>query len=320
MKLDPFLLSLIGAIGLASIAPVDGQAAQLIGTLSFCMIVFMFFAHGLRLSREAVLSAIKNWRLHVMILSITFVLYPILGVGAQALFGGALSPGLSLGIVYLTLVPSTVQSSIAFTAAAKGDVASAVASAAASNSLGVIITPLLASLLLHEVGATGAGVGSGLGASLYGVIGLILAPFITGHLLRPWFASWGERYGRFIAFNDKAAIVVIVYAGFSAAILDRFWERVEPLSLMVMVVICALLLAIVLGIVLGLSRAAGLKQGQVRAALFCASQKSLAAGAPMAKILIAGPIVGEVLIPLLVFHQMQLFLAAALAGRLAKSN
>ncbi len=316
MKFDLFLISLIVAIILASVAPVEGGLAHIFEIIALGMIIFMFFAHGVKLSRQSVLSALKNWRLHIVILSITFALYPAIGFALGSSLGGVLSPGLAMGVVYLTLVPSTVQSSIAFTAASKGEVASSVASAAASNCLGVVITPILAALLLGDVNLGGAGSGGG---AIVSVFGLILVPFIAGHLLRPWLGDLADRYKKIIAFNDKAAIVVIVFSSFSAAMLDRLWEHTELFSLLIILVLCTTLFLAMVLIILSLTRAMGFPVDQRRAALFCASQKSLAAGAPMAKILIAGGIVGEVLIPLLMFHQMQIFLSAAIASRLAKS-
>src|SRR5262245_39190020 len=163
----------------ASVVPARGDAAVWLGWLSKLMIGMVFFLHGARLSREAVVRGLTHWRLHLTILAATYGLFPLLTVGMAALPAWITPPELAAGLVLLGCLPSTIQSSIAFVAIARGNVPAAVASASASNMLGVFLTPLLAGLLMHASGTVSPG-------SFGAIVLQLLVPFVAGQLLRPW--------------------------------------------------------------------------------------------------------------------------------------
>ncbi len=152
-KPDPLIVLIILAVIIAIIAPARGSFADIFGQLTNVAIALLFFLYGARLSTQEALNGLKHWRLHLTILAFTFVVYPLIGIALRPLTA-VISHDMYLGILFLTLVPSTVQSSVAFTSIAKGNVAGAIVSASASNLVGVIITPLLVMLLM----GTGGGV------------------------------------------------------------------------------------------------------------------------------------------------------------------
>ena len=155
---EPFILSLLATVLLATVLPARGEFATFAGYLADAGIVLLFFLHGAKLSRDAIWTGLRNWPLHLAVLASTFLLFPLLGLGMIRLPG--IDPSLAMGILFLTLLPSTVQSSIAFTAIARGNVAAAICSASFSNLLGIIVTPALVALLMKVEGGAGVSLAS----------------------------------------------------------------------------------------------------------------------------------------------------------------
>ena len=204
-KLDPFLLALLSVVALASVLPCRGAAVPLFHALTIVVIALMFFLQGARLSRAAVVAGLAHWRLHLCILGATFVLFPLLGLGLHALFPSLLKPSLWFGVLFVCVLPSTVQSSIAFTSIGGGNVPAAVCSATASNLLGILITPLLTGVVL-----AGA-VQGGTHVSADGVLDIVLqllVPFVAGQILQPWIGGWAARNKRLLTFTDRGSILV----------------------------------------------------------------------------------------------------------------
>ncbi len=304
---DPFVVSLLATVGLASLVPCRGFGAQVFGIAAIAAIVLLFFLHGAKLSREAVVAGARNWRLHAAVLAFSFAVFPLLGfVLTRAL---TLPATIATGLLFLTLLPSTVQSSIAFTAIARGNVAAAVCSASLSNLVGVLLTPLLVSLLLARAGGN-----VGLAAIETIVLQLVL-PFALGHLSRPWIAAWLARHKRIVGFVDRGAILLVVYIAFSAAVIEGLWHRLSPLALAEVFALCAVLLAAVLWLSRRLGTLLGFAREDAIVLQFCGSKKSLASGVPLAGVLFAPAQVGIVLLPLMVFHQLQLIACAVIARR-----
>jgi sodium/bile acid cotransporter 7 len=311
---DRFVLWLLGAVALGSLLPVTGGAAQVVDTLTLAAIFALFFLHGVRLPREALLSGITDWRLHTAILLVTFLIFPMAGVGLSLLFPGLLSPLLWTGLIFLCALPSTVQSAIAYTSMAEGNVAGAVAAAAFSNLIGVFATPLLVSLIL---GAQGAEIGA---AGIGKIAALLFLPFLLGHALRPLLLRWVKDRPRLTTVVDKGTILLAVYGAFSAAAAEGLWRRLPPEQLAALLGLCLLLLALILAATWTIGRFGGYRYENRAAILFCGSVKSLASGASMARILFPGAAAGFVILPVMIFHPMQLIVCAWIAGLLAQSS
>lgn len=308
--IDPFLLLLLGTVGLAALLPIQGQAAVLFGYLTDAAIALLFFFHGAKLSREAVLAGIGHWRLHVTVLSCTFILFPLIGLGFGLLPDWLLHRSIGAGILYLTLLPSTVQSSIAFTSMAGGNVPAAICSASASNILGIFITPLLVGLFMHVDGQAGVSFGA-----IRSIVMQLLVPFLAGHFLRPWIGGFVARHKQVIGYTDRGSILLVVYAAFSAAIVEGLWQKIDLGDLAVIFVASAVILALVLTASSLAGRALGFSRPDIITLVFCGSKKSLVSGVPMAGVLFPAAQVGAMILPLMIFHQIQLIVCTWLAAR-----
>jgi len=310
-SLDPFLALLIAMVFLASLLPAHGVVAVWVEYCADFGIALLFFLHGARLSREAIVQSIGNWRLHALVFASTYVLFPLAGLAVVMLARDWIDPLLLVGLLFLTLLPSTVQSSIAFTAVAGGNVAAAVTSASLSNLIGIVLTPLLVALFMK------AGGGGGLSGweSIRSILLQLLVPFVSGHLLRPLIGSWVARHKAILQPVDRGSILLVVYSAFSAAVVNGIWSRVGLLDLGELVVLSGSILAFIMAANVVLARFAKLPREDRIVLLFCGSKKSLVSGVPMAGALFAPAQVGLVVLPLMIFHQLQLFVCAALAGR-----
>ena len=311
LRPDGYLVLILAMAALASIAPAHGEAAIWLSWTTKAAIALVFFLHGARLSREAVIGGLTHWRLHLLVLALTFGLFPALCLGIAALPAWITPPELSAGIVFLGCLPSTIQSSIAFVGIARGNVPAAVASASASNLLGVFLTPLLVGVLLQAQG--------GISGAAFGAVMLqLLAPFIAGQLLRPWIGGWIAARAKALSKVDRGSILLVVYTAFSSAVVAGVWTRLGALDLVRLLILCVLLLAAMLAAAALAARMLGFSKADQIAIVFCGSKKSLASGAPMAAALFTPAVAGVALIPLMVFHQIQLMACAIIAQRYAE--
>ncbi|KAB2723334.1 bile acid:sodium symporter family protein [Brucella intermedia] len=309
---DKFTSMLIVTILFASVLPVHGEFAEWFALATKFAVGLLFFLHGARLSREAVVAGITHWRLHLAVLSSTFILFPILGLAAGWSVPGLSQSAFYTGILFLCVLPSTVQSSIAFTSIAGGNVSAAIVSASASNIFGMFLTPLLVGLLFAVKGGGGISVDA-----LESILLQLLAPFVLGQILQPWIGSFMRRHGKALGFVDRGSILMVVYLAFSEAVVEGLWRTVswDDLGMMVGVNI-VLLVAVLLATWYG-SKWLGFNRPDRITIMFCGSKKSLASGAPMASAIFAGANVGSIVLPLMLFHQIQLMACAVIARKLA---
>lgn len=312
---DRYALALIATVALAALLPCRGTVAAALDIVTPVAIALLFFLHGARLSRDAIIAGLVHWRLHLLVLACTYLMFPLVGVGIEwSLPSGWLTPGLMTGLLFLCALPSTVQSSIAFTSIARGNVAAAVCSASLSNLLGVFLAPLLVSLLLDTQGEGGFAP-----ASIGKIVVQLFLPFVAGHLARPLIGRRVERSSRLLAYTDRGTVLLVVYVAFSASVVDGLWRQLPLAELGVLVVLLGALLAFALVFTTQLSRRLGFSRADEIAVVFCGSKKSLASGVPIAKILFAGdPMLGMIVVPVLVYHQIQLMVCAVLAQRYAR--
>ena len=320
-RIDGFLAAILLTVAFASLMPARGEAAVAVGWLTDAAIALLFFMHGARLSPEAALVGARQWRLHTMVFLSTFVLFPALGISAQFLAPSLLPPPLWAGLILLTALPSTVQASIAFTSVAGGNVPAALCSASVSNVLGVFLTPLIAGFLLtrHGVDLSARsvfGIVDLSARSVFGIVMQLLLPFVAGQMLRPWIGAHLTRNARALKGVDYGSILLIVYSAFSHGVVDGIWHQIEATQLLQLALVNAALLATVITILTFASRQLGFSRADEITIVFCGSKKSLAGGLPIAALLFAGQ-VGLVIIPVMVFHQIQLMVCASLARHYA---
>lgn len=310
---DTFTMLLVLTVVTASFLPVHGASAHYFGIATNFAIGLLFFLHGARLSRDVVIAGLLHWRLHLVILLTTFGIFPLLVLAMGQVVPNSILPvSLYTGMLFLSVLPSTVQSSIAFTSIAGGNVPAAICSASASNIFGMFLTPLLVGLLF-SVGGQG-------GFSwdvLWQIMLQLLAPFIAGQLLQPWIGDWIRSKKKILMPVDRGSILMVVYSAFSEAVVEGLWHTFSVLDIATVIVANMVLLATVLCITMFGSRALGFSKADEITITFCGSKKSLASGVPMANVIFAGQGIGAIVLPLMLFHQIQLMTCAFLAQKYA---
>ncbi|MFY1021411.1 bile acid:sodium symporter family protein [Ectopseudomonas khazarica] len=310
---DNFTLTLLAVVLAATLLPASGQVATAFEWITNLAIALLFFMHGAKLSRQAIVAGAGHWRLHLLVFSCTFILFPLLGLALRPALEPLLGTELFMGMLYLCALPATVQSAIAFTSLARGNVAAAICSAAASSLLGIFITPLLVAVLMGVHGDNGSTLDA------IGKISLqLLLPFILGQIAQRWIGGWVAQNKNWLKYVDQSSILLVVYTAFSAAVIGGLWQQVPLVTLLAVVVACCVLLALALLLTHLLGKWLGFNLEDRITILFCGSKKSLATGVPMAQVLFAGGAIGVLILPLMLFHQIQLMVCAVLAQRYAQ--
>ncbi|NTI42669.1 bile acid:sodium symporter family protein [Rhizobium rhizogenes] len=311
---DTFTMLLVLTVLTASFFPVQGASAHYFSIATNFAIGLLFFLHGARLSRDVVIAGMLHWRLHLVILLTTFGIFPLLVlVIGQVVPNSILPVSLYTGLLFLSVLPSTVQSSIAFTSIAGGNVPAAICSASASNIFGMFLTPLLVGVLF-SVGGQGGGFSWDV---LWQIMLQLLAPFIAGQLLQPWIGDWIRSKKKILMPVDRGSILMVVYSAFSEAVVEGLWHTFSVLDIATVIVANMVLLAMVLCITMFGSRALGFSKADEITITFCGSKKSLASGVPMANVIFAGQGIGAIVLPLMLFHQIQLMTCAFIAQKYA---
>jgi solute carrier family 10 (sodium/bile acid cotransporter), member 7 len=313
LPVDPYIAAIVGMVCLASVVPARGSGAVAAGHLTTVAIALLFFLHGARLAPQAALAGARHWRLHAVVFASTFLLFPAIVLAARAVAPQLLTPSLWTGLILLSVLPSTVQSSIAFTSIGRGNVPAALCAATVSNLVGMVLTPLLAGVLLSAQG----------GFSIKGagdILLQLLLPFAAGQLARPLVGEWAGRNKRLLGLVDRGSILLVVYTAFSEGVAQGIWHQVDLADLGRLLAVDSALLAAVLAITTYGSRLLGFSRADEVTIVFCGSKKSLASGLPMASVLLAGQSVGLVVLPLMLFHQIQLMVCAWLAKRYANAR
>ncbi|WP_460037113.1 bile acid:sodium symporter family protein [Streptomyces cavourensis] len=308
LPVDAYILALVGTVVLAALLPARGTAAEVAGGASTGAVALLFFLYGARLSTAEALDGLKHWRLHLTVLACTFLVFPVLGLASKGLVPYVLTPELQAGFLFLCLVPSTIQSSIAFTSIARGNVPAAICAGSFSSLTGIFLTPLLAALLL---GSTGGGFSAD---SLLKIVVQLLVPFLAGQFLRRWVGGFLTRHKKVLGLVDRGSILLVVYTAFSEGMVAGIWSQVTPARLGALLAAEAVLLAVMLALTWYGARRLGFDREDRIAIQFAGSKKSLAAGLPMASVLF-GAHASLAVLPLMLFHQMQLMVCAVIAKR-----
>ncbi|MFD7322979.1 bile acid:sodium symporter family protein [Streptomyces sp. NPDC059875] len=311
LPIDPYILAILGTVGLAALLPASGAAATVADGASTAAIALLFFLYGARLSTREALDGLRHWRLHLTVLACTFLVFPLLGLAAKGLVPAVLTPPLYSGLLFLCLVPSTIQSSIAFTSIARGNVPAAICAGSFSSLAGIVLTPLLAAVLI------GGGAGGFSADSLLKIVLQLLVPFAAGQLLRRWVGGFLVRNKKVLGYVDRGSILLVVYTAFSHGMVTGVWHQVTPARLGLLLAVEAVLLAVMLVLTWYGAKRLGFDRADRIAIQFAGSKKSLAAGLPMASVLF-GAQASLAVLPLMLFHQMQLMVCAVLAKRRAR--
>ena len=307
---DTYTFLLASTVVLASLLPASGIFAVGLKYATTVAIALLFFLHGAKLPRQAIIDGITHWRLHALILFCTFVFFPVIGFVLRPVFLPLVNPELYLGVLYLCMLPATVQSAVALTGIAGGNVPAAVCSASASTLLGILITPFLVNGLIAPTTGSASAIDS-----VVNIFAQLMLPFLAGHFLRPYFDTAFRKAGKALSFIDRGSILLVIYSAFSAAVIGGIWQQVSPAMVMGLVVISLILLALSMGFVYGLALWLGFSQEDRITALFGGAQKSLASGVPMSQVLFTASVAGFMVLPLMLFHLLQLVVSSMLAQR-----
>ncbi|KZN16675.1 MULTISPECIES: bile acid:sodium symporter family protein [Pseudomonas] len=315
---DWFLCGMLIATLLAYVFPTfgaigGGMHAEYVINVG---VFLVFFLHGVNLSSEQISHGLKNWKLHVMVQAFTFAVFPLIWLLSDKLLGSHLPSLLMLGFLYLCALPSTISSSVALTGSAGGNVPAAILNASLSSVLGIFLTPLLVSFVV----GSGAG-GIDLGSTLLDLCAMLLLPLVLGQLLRPLLGKFFARHKRYTNITDKLVILLLVYAAFCNSMVSGMWQQQGNSVILTALLGSAMLLAIILWMTTRTARALKFSPADEIAAVFCASKKSLAAGAPMAALIFgANPGLGLILLPIMIYHPLQLIVCSVMAEGYANRN
>lgn len=314
LALDRFTILLFIMVILASFVPVSGQAAEVFSSITTVAIAILFFLHGAKLSREAVVEGLMHWKLHTLVFAFTFALFPIIGLLAKPVLVPLLGQELYWGFLFMCFLPSTVQSSIAFTSVAQGNVAGAVCSASFSNIVGMFITPVLVAFFILGQSQHGFDPTS----SIMQITLLLLVPFILGQILRPWVFPQMKKMPEIVKIFDQSSILMVVYGAFSSAVVAGLWHQVSLTTLLLLIIACSVLLTLVMLLALFVPRWIGFDKADQKTIFFCGSKKTLASGVPMAQILFISQPIGMIVLPIMIFHQIQLMVCGIVANMWSK--
>ncbi len=310
-KLGKFTLMLVGTVALASLLPARGGFVPVVDVIGKCSIILLFFLHGANLSTEVVLDSMRQWKLQLLVIVSTFALFPLIGLALAPLSGRAIDPSLYIGLLFLCCLPSTVQSSIALTSIARGNVPAAICAASASNLVGIVFTPLLTGLLLASQSAISFD-------AVWSIISTILLPFAAGQLLHKRIGGWLKARKPIFSVVDRGSVLIMVYAAFGKAVVGGIWHTVSAVDLLILVLFLVGLLALVVVALRAAARVARLSRPDEATLVFCGSVKSLITGVPMASVLFPAATVGAIVLPLMMYHQIQLIACAFLARAYGK--
>ena len=314
-RIDPLVAGIIVSALIAFVLPARGAFADGFGVAVKLAIALLFFLYGARLSTREALNGLTHWRLHAAILACTFVVYPLIGILLRPL-SAVVSPELYQGILFLTLVPSTVQSSVALTGIARGNVSGAVVAASLSSLVGVVATPLLAMLLMRSSG------GVLIDASVFLDISIqLLLPFLLGQLAHNFLPPVREiAASKATKIVDRGSIWMVVYSAFSQGVVAGVWTQLPLWQILFLIALAAALVVAMLWVTGWVPGKLGFNPADTVAIQQCGTQKSLATGLPMASVMFVGATLGTLIIPLMIYHMTQLVICSSYVSRYAGAD
>ncbi|WP_086982164.1 bile acid:sodium symporter family protein [Vibrio aphrogenes] len=316
IKKEWFLLAMVGAILLSLVIPNVGKSAGVLhlDKVTTLGIALIFFLHGVGLSPTALRDGVANWRLHLFIQAATFIVYPLLWVCFGQAFLVFMPSALAFGFCFLFVLPSTISSSVAMTAIGHGNIPGAIFNASLSSLLGIFLTPLFIQFFMGLEGAQ-----FDVMSSVTSIAQMLLLPMVVGQCVRPFILTFFEKHKSSVNKLDKYVILLIVFNAFSDSVNEGIWHSFSLDYVLLSVAICAVVLLVIVNGMKWSAQRLGFKRADEVAAVFCGSKKTLAAGVPMAKVIFgADPRLGMLLLPIMIYHPLQIFYCALLANRYQK--
>lgn len=316
IKIDPFVLSILIVVLLAYLFPkFGGESGPLpLGAIGSIGISLIFFFYGLKLSPEKMKAGLKNWKLHLLVQTCTFLVFPLIVLCFYPLISTEDDRKIWLAFLFLASLPSTVSSSVVMVSIARGNIPSAIFNASISGLLGIIITPLWLGLFLNAA-ATNYDLGD-----IYAKLLLeVLAPVILGLLLHRYWGKMAQEYNRYLTLFDKTIILLIIYKSFCTSFEEKVFSNINGGDLLVIGTAILALFYLVYFLTGFFSQQLGFSTEDRITAQFCGTKKSLVHGTVFAKILFQGSAsMGIILLPLMLFHSFQIFAISFIATRLAR--
>ncbi|EPR68692.1 bile acid:sodium symporter family protein [Cyclobacterium qasimii] len=312
--INTFFFLLLFTILLAYLFPEWGvsNGSISIDEVTYYGVSLIFLFYGIKISPTTLRIGLSNWKLHLLIQSTTFIIFPLLILILYWFFGSE-NNLFWLGAFYLAALPSTVSSSVVMVSIAGGNLPAAIFNASISSIIGILITPLWMGLFLSAENANFE-----LLNSIWALVQQILIPVVIGVFLHKWLFKWVQKYSKMLKNFDQLVILLIVFSAFSHSFGGNMFEgqNILTLGLLMLLLFCFMATGMYL-----LGRWLSFERGDRITVLFCGSKKSLVQGAVMGKILFPDPVVfGVVLLPLMLYHTLQLILGSALAERMALSK
>ncbi len=308
---------MIAAVGLAWAYPQLGAKNGPLhpDLINRAGVALIFFLNGAALAFASFKSGALRWPLHLVVQSATYLLFPLLGLGLLFLAGGLISPALALGFFFLCALPSTVSSSVAMTSAARGNVPAALLNATLSRILGVFLSPIWIGWMINSQGAHTIS----LGKVVLDLVIWLIFPLMLGQLSRPFIAGWVKRHKAKVFLVDRGTILIIIYTSFCDSIMRGVWSDEGVMTVLAALAGGLLLFTIVFAGVSAVCRALKFSDEDRIAAVFCGSKKTIASGVPMSQLILGSdPRIGLILLPLMIYHPMQLVICGMLARRWGK--
>ena len=315
--LDWFLLALVAVVVLAYWQPGLGSKTSPVPwkLLASAGVALVFFFYGLKLSFEKLKAGVRNWRLHSVVQLATFVLFPALALLVRPLFGPE-QELLWQSLFFLCALPSTVSTSVVMVSIAGGNLPAAIFNASISSLLGIVLTPLLASIFLHTSAESGH-----LWGLAWQLLWQVVLPVGAGILLNARLGAWVDRHRAGLRVFDQLTILLIVFTAFCDSFAEGVFSRYQPADIAKLGAGMAALYLLVFGLVWGLSKALRFSRADQIVAVFCGSKKSLVHGSVMASLLFpATAATGLILLPLMLYHSIQIVLASSMAQYLGRQK
>lgn len=315
---DWFLLGMLGAALLAWQLPGPGARDGVLHAeiLTKVGVALIFFLHGLVLSFESLKAGTLRWPVHLMVQGCTFLFFPLLGLAALPLIGPHVSPDLALGFFFLCALPSTVSSSVALTAMARGNVPVAVFNATVSNLAGVVLTPLWVGAVTrvsqHDLP---------IAKVILELCVWLVLPLVLGQVFRRWLGPWAGKNKKFIHTVDRGTILLLVYTSLCDSVQQGTWSSQGGRIVALTVAGVGLVFVLAMLAMRTACRLAHFSREDSIAAMFCGSKKTLATGVSMAQLMFGGhPGLGLILLPIMLYHPLQLVACTVLARRWAEQE